>query len=88
MDCFACALELGVAGVAEPSDLRLATDGFPSEMSSVKLRFVDFLRVERGGGEGEGGTSGGGSDLLKPLGVFPCRALWARYRSNRGVNHT
>ena len=80
MECFACALELGVAGVAVPSDLRFATDGFPSEMSSVKLRFVDFLRLERGGGEGEGGTSGGGgSDLLKPLGVLPCRALWARF---------
>ena len=38
-----------------------------------------------GGGEGEeGGTSGGGSVFFWPVGVFPCRALWALWRSKMG----
>ena len=41
-----------------------------------------------GGGEGEvGGMSGGGSDFLKPVGVFPCKALCALCRSKMGGNH-
>ena len=31
--------------------------------------------------------SGGGSDFLKPVGVFPCKALCALCRSKVGGNH-
>ena len=52
-DCFP---EPDAFWVALPSDaLRLETDGFPIEMSSVESRMVDFFRRVGGGGEGEGG---------------------------------
>ena len=83
-----CLLEPGGVGVGVlRAALRLATDGFPSEMSSVYLSEVGFLGLV-GGGEGEeGGTSGGGSVFFWPVGVFPCRALWALWRSKMGGNH-